>query len=274
MKIAIIYYSTYGHVTTLAKAVQEGVAKAGYKADLFQIPETLPQDVLDKMHAPPKPTDIPIATLDTLTSYDAFVFGIPTRFGTGPAQFFDFWGSTGGLWAQGALAGKPAAVFVSTGTQGGGQETTVRNTLSWLVHHGLIYVPLGYANAFALQANLDEVHGGSPYGAGAFAGGDGSRQPSKLELDVAEIQGSSFAKIAAKLVGGGKAVSAEDKKAGAGAGAATTNAAGKAAPAADKSKSEAAEKPTKAAAAPQRAKQSVAQPDSADKSMCSKCTIM
>ena len=127
MKIAIIQYSTYGHITQLAKAVQKGVADAGYKADIFQVPETLPQEVLDKMHAPAKPTDIPIATNDTLTEYDAFLFGVPTRYGTAPAQFFEFWGATGGLWANGSLAGKPAGVFVSTSGQGGGQETTVRN---------------------------------------------------------------------------------------------------------------------------------------------------
>lgn len=186
MKIAIIQYSTYGHITQLAKAVQKGVADAGYKADIFQVPETLPQEVLDKMHAPAKPTDIPIATNDTLTEYDAFLFGVPTRYGTAPAQFFEFWGATGGLWANGSLAGKPAGVFVSTSGQGGGQETTVRNFLNFLAHHGMPYIPLGYANAFALQSSMEEVHGGSPYGAGTFANVDGSRQPSTLELEIAE----------------------------------------------------------------------------------------
>ena len=275
MKIAIIEYSTYGHITQLSRAVQKGTAEAGYKADLFQVPETLPQEVLDKMHAAPKPTDIPVATLDTLTQYDAFIFGIPTRFGTAPAQFFEFFGATGGLWASGALHGKPAGVFVSTGTQGGGQETTVRNTLNFLAHHGMPYIPFGYANAFELQANLDEIHGGSPYGAGTFAGADGSRQPSKLELSVAEKQGESFAKAAAKLVGK-KATSSSKPAAAATTGASTTAAAktteSKPAAAAE-SASKPAEKKEAAAAAP-RAQQSTKAPESSDKSSCSKCIIM
>ncbi|RCK59136.1 Flavoprotein-like protein YCP4 [Candida viswanathii] len=266
MKIAIIEYSTYGHITQLARAVQKGTAEAGYKADLFQVPETLSQDVLDKLHAAPKPTDIPVATLDTLTEYDAFIFGIPTRFGTAPAQFFEFFGATGGLWAKGALHGKPAGVFVSTGTQGGGQETTVRNTLNFLAHHGMPYIPFGYANAFELQANLDEIHGGSPYGAGTFAGADGSRQPSKLELTVAEKQGEAFAKSAAKLVGK-KSSSSASKPAAAAAATSESK------PAAAASSSAAPAEKKEAAAAP-RAQQSTKAPESADKSSCSKCIIM
>lgn len=192
VKIAIITYSTYGHVTTLAKSVQAGVEKAGGQADLFQIPETLTDDVLALIHAPAKPVDIPIATLETLQEYDAFLFGIPTRFGNFPGQWKAFWDSTGGLWANGALYGKPAGIFVSTGTPGGGQETTVRNVLSTLVHHGIIYVPLGYKNSFGQITNLEEVHGGSAWGAGTFAGGDGSRSPSELELEIASIQGQTF----------------------------------------------------------------------------------
>lgn len=277
-KIAIIQYSTYGHVTTLARAVQEGVEKAGYKADLFQFPETLPQDVLDKLHAPPKPKDIPVATLETLTSYDAFLFGIPTRFGTGPAQVFEFWGATGGLWAEGKLYGKPAGVFVSTGTQGGGQETTVRNTLSFLVHHGLIYVPFGYA-AFQQQADLTEIHGASPYGAGTFAAGDGSRQPSKLELEVAQIQGETFAKTAAKLLGATNSGNKSSGNASESAGANTTgnnNNNNKTAAAAKSNATPAtkSEKPTTAATSQARAKQTSSSPETTDKSFCSKCTIM
>lgn len=138
------------------------------------------------MPAPPKP-DYPIATNATLTEYDAFLFGIPTRFGNYPAQFKAFWDATGGLWGAGILHGKPAGVFVSTGSLGGGQETTVINALSVLVHHGMIFVPLGYAKAFGQLTNLNEVHGGSPWGAGAFAGADGSRQPSALELEITTI---------------------------------------------------------------------------------------
>ncbi|ONH69046.1 Protoplast secreted protein 2 [Cyberlindnera fabianii] len=175
-----------------------GVEKAGGEATIFQVPETLSEDVLAKMYAPAKP-DYPIATLETLESFDAFLFGIPTRYGNFPAQWKAFWDATGGLWAKGALQGKIAGVFVSTGTPGGGQEVTVLNSLSVLAHHGIIYVPLGYKNNFAELANLTEVHGGSPWGAGSFAGGDGSRQPSELELKVATIQGESFYLTAQKF---------------------------------------------------------------------------
>lgn len=190
-KTAIIIYSMYSHVATMAKAVQKGVQAAGGSVDIFQVPETLSSEVLAAMHAPEK-ADFPIATTETLTQYDAFLFGVPTRFGNYPAQWKAFWDSTGGLWALGALAGKPAGFFVSTGTPGGGQETTIVNALSVIVHHGMIFVPLGYAKAFGQITRLDEVHGGSPYGAGCFAGPDGSRQPSALELEIAEIQGKSF----------------------------------------------------------------------------------
>lgn len=190
-KVAIVIYSMYGHVATMAESVKAGVQAAGGSAKIYQISETLPQNVLDLMHAPAKP-DYPIATKDTLTEYDAFLFGIPTRFGNFPAQWKAFWDTTGGLWASGALHGKPAGIFVSTGTPGGGQEVTVLNSLSTLTHHGMIYVPLGYAKAFPKITNLEEVHGGSPWGAGTFAGADGSRSPSALELEIAKIQGESF----------------------------------------------------------------------------------
>ena len=190
-KVAIIIYSLYHHIAQLAEEEKKGIEAAGGQADIYQVPETLSEEVLTKMHAPAKP-DYPIASAETLTQYDAFLFGIPTRFGNFPAQFKAFWDTTGGLWAQGALHGKYAGVFVSTGTQGGGQETTVVNSLSTLIHHGIIFVPLGYAKAFALQSNLDEIHGGSPYGAGTFAGADGSRQPTKLEKEIAFAQGKAF----------------------------------------------------------------------------------
>ncbi|ONH69047.1 Flavoprotein-like protein YCP4 [Cyberlindnera fabianii] len=192
VKIAIIQYSTYGHVTTLAKAIQQGVVSQGGSADIFQIPETLTDEVLALIHAPAKPADIPIATLETLKEYDAFLFGFPTRYGTLPSQFSSFWDSTGGLWASGDLAGKPYGLFVSTGTPGGGQEATIRNSLSSFTHHGMIYIPLGYGAVFPLLTNLEEPHGGSPWGSGVFAGGDGSRQASELELKVATEQGSYF----------------------------------------------------------------------------------
>jgi NAD(P)H dehydrogenase (quinone) len=121
------------------------------------------------MHAPPKPTDIPTIDAATLAKYDAFLFGIPTRYGNFPAQWKAFWDTTGGQWASGGYWGKYAGVFVSTATPGGGQESTVIASLSTLAHHGIIYVPLGYKTSFPLLANLDEVRGGSPWGAGTFA---------------------------------------------------------------------------------------------------------
>ena len=190
-RVAIIIYSMYGHIAKMAESVKAGVESAGGNATIFQVPETLPENVLKLMHAPAKP-DYPIASNDTLTEYDAFMFGIPTRFGNFPAQFKAFWDATGGLWAKGALYGKPAGIFVSTGTPGGGQEVTALNSLSTLVHHGIIFVPLGYAKTFPQITSFDEVHGGSPWGAGTFAGPDGSRHPTKLELEIATIQGKTF----------------------------------------------------------------------------------
>ena len=190
-KVAIIIYSLYHHVYDLALAEKAGIEAAGGVADIYQVAETLSDDVLAKMHAPAKP-DIPIATHETLTQYDAFLFGIPTRFGNMPAQWKGFWDGTGGQWARGDLRGKYAGVFVSTGTPGGGQETTVINTLSTLAHHGIVYVPFGYGSP--RLADLNEVHGGSPWGAGTFAGADGSREVTELEKSIAQQQGEDFIK--------------------------------------------------------------------------------
>lgn len=192
VKVAIIYYSMYGHVRTLAEAEKRGIEQAGGQADLYQIEETLSQEVLTKMYAPGQAKDIPIATVDTMTSYDAFLFGIPTRYGNYSAQWKTFIDRLGGLWQSGALYGKYFGLFVSTATAGGGQEATAIAALSAWIHQGMIYVPLGYKNSFAQLANLDEVRGGSPWGAGTFASGDGSRQPTKLELEICEIQGKGF----------------------------------------------------------------------------------
>ena len=144
-KVAIIIYSLYHHIAQLAEEEKKGIEAAGGVADIYQVPETLSDDVLKLLHAPAKP-NYPIATNDTLTGYDAYLFGIPTRFGNYPAQFKAFWDATGGLWAQGALAGKQAGIFVSTSGQGGGQETTAVNALSVLVHHGIIFVPLRFSH--------------------------------------------------------------------------------------------------------------------------------
>ncbi|KAJ3181923.1 hypothetical protein HDU85_003440 [Gaertneriomyces sp. JEL0708] len=198
-KVAIIYYSMYGHVGTLAKAIQKGVQAQGLTANLYQIPETLSPEILAKMHAPPKDATVPTATVETLAQYDAFIFGMPTRYGNQAAQVRAFWDATGQLWAKGALSGKIAGVFFSTASLGGGQETTALTFMSTLAHHGIIYVPLGYANTFQQFTSLTDVRGGSAWGAGTIAGGDGSRQPSSLELEVAEIQGKTFAEFAKRV---------------------------------------------------------------------------
>jgi NAD(P)H dehydrogenase (quinone) len=167
---------------------------------MTRIPETLPQEVLTKMHAPPKDTSI--KTLEDpaeLAQYDAFLLGIPTRYGNFPAQWKTFWDKTGGQWATGGFWGKYAGLFISTASLGGGQESTALASMSTFAHHGIIYVPFGYAKAFPDMSDLSEVHGGTPWGAGTFAGGDGSRQPSARELKIAEIQGEEFYKTISKV---------------------------------------------------------------------------
>ncbi|KAH8115989.1 flavoprotein WrbA [Phellopilus nigrolimitatus] len=197
-KVAIVIYTMYGHIAKVAESVKAGVQAAGGSATIYQIAETLSEDVLKALYAPAKP-DYPIFKPDDLKNFDAFLFGIPTRYGNFPGQWKAFWDATGGLWAAGALAGKYAGVFVSTASPGGGQETTVTNALSTFTHHGIVFVPLGYKHAFAQLTNLAEVHGGSPWGAGTFAAGDGSRQPSALELEIAQIQGKTFYQTVAKV---------------------------------------------------------------------------
>ncbi|KAI0915608.1 Minor allergen Alt a 7 [Taiwanofungus camphoratus] len=197
-KIAIVIYSLYGHIVKMAESVKSGVEAAGGRVTIYQIAETLPQEVLAKMGAPPKPA-YPVLEPTDLPKFDAFIFGIPTRYGNMPAQFKTFWDATGGLWAQGSLAGKYASVFVSTGTPGGGQEITALSIVSTFVHHGINFVPLGYSKTFAQLANLSEVRGGSPWGAGTYAGADGSRQPSALELELARLQGEYFYGVVSKV---------------------------------------------------------------------------
>lgn len=151
------------------------------------------------MYAPGPNKDIPFATAETMKDYDAFLFGIPTRYGNYSAQWKTFIDRLGGLWMSGALYGKYFGLFVSTGTAGGGQETTAITALSSWVHQGMIYVPLGYATTFALLADLTEVRGGSPWGAGTFSSGDGSRQPSAKELELAQAQGKAFYNTVSKV---------------------------------------------------------------------------
>ncbi|KAH8657873.1 quinone oxidoreductase [Xylariales sp. PMI_506] len=204
-KIAIVFYSMYGHIRQLAEAEKKGIEKAGGSVDLFQIAETLPADALAALGAPAQSSDIPVLAGSegpkTLESYDAILMGIPTRYGNFPAQWKAFWDRTGGQWANGLYHGKLAGLFVSTGTLGGGQESTAIAAMSTLAHHGFIYVPLGYAKAPAQLMSLTEVHGGSPWGAGTFSAADGSRQPSALELEIAEAQGAYFYSVAAKHFG-------------------------------------------------------------------------
>ncbi|KAK6457365.1 flavoprotein-like protein [Scheffersomyces xylosifermentans] len=195
-RTAIIYYSLYHHVAALANSAKAGIESAGGKADIFQVPETLPENILKILHAPPRP-DVPIATNETLKEYDSFLFGIPTRYGNMPAQWKSFWDGTGSLWAKGDLRGKYAGVFVSTGSPGGGQEATVISSLSTLTHHGIVYVPLGYGHPGI--TSFDEVHGSSPWGAGTFAGADGSRAVTDLEKDIAKTQGHDFYKTITKF---------------------------------------------------------------------------
>ena len=188
--VYVVYYSMYGHIEKLARNVVKGLERSGVEAKLFQVAETLPEEVLAKMHAPPKAADVPVITAADLAEADGFLFGVPTRFGSTPAQFRALFDATGQLWMKGALHGKFAGIFFSTAGQGSGQETTALTLLPFLAHHGINYVPIGYKNP-KLGDNT-QVHGGSPWGAGTITNSDGSRQPSELELDVAESQGFDF----------------------------------------------------------------------------------
>lgn len=199
-KVYIVYYSTYGHVEKLAHEIKKGADSVeGVEAKLFQVPETLSDEILAKLGGPPK-SEVPIISPHDLPEADGFVFGFPTRFGMMAAQFKAFLDATGGLWRTQALAGKPAGLFYSTGSQGGGQETTALTAITQLVHHGMIFVPIGYTFG-AGMFEMEKVKGGSPYGAGTYAG-DGSRQPSDIELEQAFHQGKYIAAITKKLKAG------------------------------------------------------------------------
>lgn len=198
-KVYIVYYSMYGHVEKLAEEIKKGADSVeGVVATLWQVPETLPEQVLIKMNTPPR-SEVPIIEPQQLADADALILGFPTRYGMMAAQFKAFLDATGGLWRTQQLAGKPAGIFYSTGSQGGGQETTPLTAITQLVHHGLIYVPIGYTFGPGMF-EMEQVKGGSPYGAGTFAG-DGTRQPTKLELDQAFHQGKYISGIAKKLKG-------------------------------------------------------------------------
>lgn len=195
-KILVLYHSTYGHIETMAKAVAEGAREAGATVDIKRVPETVPDELAKASHYK-MDQEAPIATVDDLANYDAIILGVGTRYGRMASQMAAFWDQTGGLWAKGALVGKIGGVFTSTATQHGGQETTIMSTITQLLHHGMVIVGLPYA--WAGQMKLDEITGGSPYGASTITGGDGSRQPSANELEGARYQGRHTAQIAAKI---------------------------------------------------------------------------
>ncbi len=202
MKVLIVYYSMYGHIHQMAQAVAEGVCEVeGAEAVLRMVPETLPNDVLEKMGAlefKKTASRVKICTVDELAAADAIIFGTPTRFGNMCGQMRQFLDATGQLWQKGALVGKVGSVFASSATQHGGQESTILTFHVTLLHQGMILVGLPYA--FAGQMGVDEIKGGSPYGASTIAGGAGERMPSSIELAGARYQGKHVANIARKLI--------------------------------------------------------------------------
>ena len=198
-KVLVLYYSSYGHIEAMAGAVAEGVQAAGGNVVVKRVPELVPADVA-KGAGMKLEQAAPIATIEELADYDAIVFGTPTRFGNMAAQMRNFLDQTGGLWAKGGLIGKVGSVFASTGSQHGGQETTITSFHTTLLHHGMIIVGVPYS--VPELTNMTEISGGTPYGATTLAKGDGSRQPSENELAIARFQGRHVAEIAAKLTRG------------------------------------------------------------------------
>ncbi|MFO1149706.1 MAG: NAD(P)H:quinone oxidoreductase type IV [Alsobacter sp.] len=197
-KVLVLYYSSYGHIETMAYAVAEGAKEAGATVDVKRVPELVPADVAQKSHFK-MDQPAPVATVDELAGYDAIIVGAGTRFGTVASQMRNFWDQTGGLWFTGKLVGKVGSVFTSSATQHGGQESTILGFIPTLLHHGMVVVGLPYA--FQGQMGVDEIKGGSPYGASTITDGDGSRQPSKIELEAARYQGKHVATLAAKIAG-------------------------------------------------------------------------
>ncbi|RVU20617.1 NAD(P)H:quinone oxidoreductase [Methylobacterium oryzihabitans] len=197
-KILVLYYSSYGHVETMAGAIAEGARSAGAEVAVKRVPETVPEEVARASHYK-LDQPAPVATVEELPDYDAIIVGTGTRYGRMSSQMAAFLDRTGGLWAKGALTGKVGAAFTSTASQHGGQETTLFSIITNLLHFGMVVVGLPYA--FQGQLRIDEVAGGAPYGATTIAGGDGSRQPSETELDGARFLGRHVAGVAAKLAG-------------------------------------------------------------------------
>ena len=201
MKVLVVFYSTYGHIYKMAEAVAEGAKTvAGAEVEIRRVPETLSPEVLEATGAvdPQKSfSHVPVCTVEELAQADAVIFGTPTRFGNMCGQMRQFLDATGSLWAEGALVGKVGSVFAASATQHGGQESTILTFHVTLLHHGFVVVGRPYA--FQGQMRIDEITGGSPYGASTIAGGDGSRMPSENELEAARFQGRHVAEIAAKL---------------------------------------------------------------------------
>jgi NAD(P)H dehydrogenase (quinone) len=195
-KVLVLYYSSYGHIETMAQAVADGARDAGADVVIKRVPELVPDEIAKKSHFKLDQA-APIASVDELPDYDAIILGVPTRFGNMPAQMKNFLDQTGALWFHGKLIGKVGSVFTSTATQHGGQESTILSTHTVLLHHGMVIVGLPYS--FQGQSDNSAITGGSPYGASTIANGDGSRRPSENELAGARYQGKHVAQIAAKL---------------------------------------------------------------------------
>ncbi|MHA7970825.1 NAD(P)H:quinone oxidoreductase type IV [Rhizobium sp. CAU 1783] len=195
-KVLVLYYSSYGHIETMAYAVAEGAKSTGAEVTVKRVPELVPEDVAKASHFKID-QKAEIATPAELDQYDAIIVGAGTRFGTVASQMRNFWDQTGGLWFNGKLVGKVGSVFTSSATQHGGQESTILSFIPTFLHHGMAVVGLPYA--FQGQMGVEAVKGGSPYGASTITDGDGSRQPSEIELEAARYQGAHVAKIAAKL---------------------------------------------------------------------------
>ena len=201
IKVNVIFYSMYGHVYKMAQAIAEGAGSvSGTQVTLFQVAETIPDDVLEKYGAKGAKAafaKVPVATMENLTEANAIIFGTPTRFGNMAGQMRNFLDQTGQIWFAGGLIGKVGSVFASTGTQHGGQETTITSFHSTLLHHGMIVVGVPYSEKGL--TDMTAISGGTPYGATTMAGADGSRQPTENELKVAKFQGKHVAEITAKL---------------------------------------------------------------------------
>lgn len=195
-KVLVLYYSAYGHIETMAYAVAEGAKSAGADVTVKRVPELVSEEVAKASHFK-LDQKAPIATVDELAEYDAIIVGAGTRFGTVASQMRNFWDQTGGLWFAGKLVGKIGSAFTSSATQHGGQESTILGFIPTFLHQGMVVAGLPYA--FQGQMGVDEIKGGSPYGASTITDGDGSRQPSAIELDAAKFQGAHVAKLAAKL---------------------------------------------------------------------------